>query len=770
MELLKKLRSTPVPKITPPEEHIKYLEQTNLLNVVNKGLAELYRIQPQNPITFLSDFLFNESYSTKIVSGIEEEKKASEIASVRTKKLEEEAQKIKVETETQEASINEQKEKLRGTITTCEDFETSLNDICEQLKNIVHATGVYVSVYDLKRKPVESIDEDENAHIDPDNVKVLRFVNYCKDHEFLHGKFIKPGKGVTYQLFLSGEELQDPEAEEGEGGEAAEEKKEEGEGEEGEENEQDDEKNKDTIKNICINDAVTNNRIVFFREPRLGCYSAYNITYQSSLNYKSLLSAVENLNEYNKLKEEEEERLKEAEANKEGEEQEQAVSGEDEEDNNNSGEAGEGEEGGNNEGEEGETEEKPKKIELQDFEKEEKIIILSLDTLGQDRTFNDNEKEFINEIAKLLRDSMQNLEKRLLEKDRDSRMEYLKLEKALAEEWNQDKIYAEKENAARDYLSSDEFLSKNITDEAMKGVEESYGKANSVIQTILNNDFITVLQMFEKFEFVEYEKVFQNIFYFARIDPKEINEPETNKLSWKLARKKWNELFDILKEYNPLGPKPGQILSVFKGNVILENLSEYTTEEKTEEISQYCFSLTRLIDYVVSILKVRKTDIMVRHTDQKMKIKERLDIIKQNEQLEKDRKKALAKAKAEFYGKEYKDEEEEKEEDEENPTNKQNEGGDEAGEDEENEEGDVTDEKKDETEEKKEEVNPDAPQFNETEWLSLYDQEHPKTPVPDEITVDVDDDFDIDEEGGAEEEEEGDDAEGKNTGNQEGAA
>ena len=47
-------------------------------------------------------------------------------------------------------------------------------------------------------------------------------------------------------------------------------------------------------------------KIKFFREPRLGAYMAFNITYQSSLNYKSLLSAIDNLNEYQAKLEEEE--------------------------------------------------------------------------------------------------------------------------------------------------------------------------------------------------------------------------------------------------------------------------------------------------------------------------------------------------------------------------------------------------------------------------------------------------------------------------------
>lgn len=52
---------------------IEYLKQPdigiiliNLGGVISRGLAELYKIQPKNPITFLSNWLLNESRSYKI--------------------------------------------------------------------------------------------------------------------------------------------------------------------------------------------------------------------------------------------------------------------------------------------------------------------------------------------------------------------------------------------------------------------------------------------------------------------------------------------------------------------------------------------------------------------------------------------------------------------------------------------------------------------------------------------------------------------------------
>ena len=710
MELLKKLKTAQIPKDDIPEQEINFLDDSNLTKIVNKGLAELYRLKPENPITFLANFLLNEDHAKVLLNRISQSKELKKETEEKMQKEEEYITQLTEESNKREEEKNEIKQKLRDTIINCEDFEDGLNDICEQLKNIIGATGVYISIYDLKRKEVNSLDEDENAHIDPENINVLRYIHWNNDHDFLHGKILEPKQGVTYSLFMdvSGDE-------EGEEGEEAPPEK--NEGEEGEEGEVDDKK-EDVIKSIEIQDVVMDNKIKFFREPRLGSYLAYNISYQSSLSYKSLLSAINNLNDYNtkneeyeKLKAEKEEQEKLNKENKEGNEEEE-----------------EEEEKKENEGEEGEEEEGEKLIKpiLEDFEKEGKTLIISMDTLGQDRTFSESEKEFANEIAKLIRDSIQLREKTLLEKDRDLRNDYMKIEKPLVEDWTPEKIEAEADNGMKDYLASEEFTNKNIVDDGQRKVEEDYGRANWNIQTLVSTDFLQCLEMFAQFEFVEYEKVFQNILYFAHVEPKEINEPETNKLCWKLARKHWVPIFEIFKEYTPLGAKPDQVLSVFKGNVILANLEPFITEEKLEEMKEYSFALTRLLQYVVDILKVRKEDILQRHSDQRAAIKNRNKIIHDNKEIEKERKKALKKAKKNFGKKEGEEGEDEKEDEKE----------------EEEEE-----EKKDEEEEKKEEGEEGvvADGFNEEEWLNQYNTEHPITPVPDEVFVDQDNDFDVEE-------------------------
>ena len=74
------------------------------------------------------------------------------------------------------------------------------------------------------------------------------------------------------------------------------------------------------------------------------------------------------------------------------------------------------------------------KVDLVDFQKLPKKYILCMDTLGQDRVFSKEEEAFAFDVAKTLRNSWEELEKSLLIKDRDIRIEMIKNEKLYLEQ------------------------------------------------------------------------------------------------------------------------------------------------------------------------------------------------------------------------------------------------------------------------------------------------------------------------------------------------
>ena len=661
MSLLQNLKNY---KFQKPEEKPKnpnadYLESYK--RIVARGLSELNKIRPNNPVTFLAEWLYNEAESREILLGIDDCHKQKELLEQKylelsQKKAEEQARKDKIEEEKRK-----QKEELENSITTCEDFEDHLNEICEKFKNIIGATGVYISKYDLKRKyPIEP-DADENGHIDPSNTNVLQYVHWCNDHAFLEHQFLPPGEGITYKLIGKGEG--DEEEGEGENQEEKKEEPEEGDEEEGEKKEK--EPKEEILKHIIVEEVVNEPKMKFFREPRLGCYYAIDIRYKGSMQYSSLLSAIENYKEYKIKKEEQDKRL----AEKEEEEKLKALEEANQEKNEDKEkEKEEEEQEDTEEKKEGEEEAIPteerdldKPVVLKDFDKVEQVYVLSIDTMGQEKVFNEEEKKYILDIAKLIRNSMENHEKELLEKDRNLRMEYLNIEKPIQNEWDEDRFETEKDNAVKEYQASEEFSNKNINDEEEKEVDFDMIRAKTIMNVIYNTEMINLLGTFEKFEFVQYEKLIQNLFYFARINGDEINEDYTHKLSWKKSRKIWKSMIDKIRAYDPIGPRPDKIDKIFKGDVILANLGEFMEKEKQEELSEYSYSLTKLVNYVIDILKVRKEDIIRRYRFKKNLEKQRNDIIEKNKQMDEVRKQALEDA-IESFEKEQDEKEAEEEE------------------------------------------------------------------------------------------------------------
>lgn len=95
---------------------------------------------------------------------------------------------------------------------------------------------------------------------------------------------------------------------------------------------------------------------------------------------------------------------------------------------------------------------------------------------------------------------------------------------------------------------------------------------------------------------MEYERLFQHIFYFVGYENTQINEEKTNKLEWKKAKQFWKtDILDKLLVYNPYGKKPG--LPKYK-NLILT--VKYLDGLNKEDLNNYNYILGRIVDYISS--------------------------------------------------------------------------------------------------------------------------------------------------------------------------
>ena len=796
-DLISRLKSmsTNINKCSDAE--IQFLQNSSLSRVLDRAFNELYRIRPKNPVLFLSKWLIRESRA------IELSKKYYDDEQVRDKLEEKFHQKMKEKQREKEKKEEEKNMRLKDEnnlikeIEDCKDFWLGFNHICQRLKTLSKATGCYLGIYDLKRKNVEE-DDDETGHIDPSNVKVLRYIGWNDDHNFLEGQYLEQNQGVTFDLIFP---QQKPAQQEGENEQSNQEKK---------SVPQVDKKKEELSKepelnSLLIQDVVNETRMKFFKEPRLGCYLALDLTYKTSLNYNSLLSAIKCTKEYEEAKSAQEKRKKEwSDHQEEIKAQINQIKGEIEKEEEakrlleeKAAEERAAREGEENQGQNVSAEEKKdvsqiniqnqsmnkkgdqttieqenpiealekqltqwteEEVKLADYDKEETKIFLCLDTLGQDRIFSNEEITFIKKIGNTIKNSMEKLEQSLLEKDRDIRIKFLELEAKIK---SQDKYSDEKgddliNSSLNQYYSSDEYKSKGITEEDEKVFEGDLIKMKYLKDAYLNGEFKEAVETFENFEFVEFEKIFQNLLYFCRENPLDINEEKTNKLEWKKAKKYWSNIFNYVNSYNPLGAKPQEVKPIYKLNKIKENLETAIT--KRDEVKSYSQTLLMFVDFILHLIKVRHDDILRRLCNVAVFKYKREQIIKTNEEIAEERQKIIDEAKAnnpnvripkegdltiklqekkeeekqeEIKEEEKKEEEikeEEKKEEEQNNQNNQSQGGN----NEEQKEAELDEEKKDE-----------ADSIKLAEQLMKFDEEHAKQVVPDDIEYDIDNDYDI---------------------------
>ena len=776
---------------------IKFLQEFDIILTINRGFTELYRTKPKNPTFFLSKWLSRESLSKELAQTYKDNKIRRE--NLEIKYYQQNKQKYLLE-QRKKQKIKERKEdedNLIREINTCTDFWLGFNHICERLKVLTKSTGCYIGIYDQKRRPVKE-DDDIDGYLDPSGTKVLRYISWNDDHNFLEGKCLEPNEGVTFDLITSkiSSNIQDNQQEKNE-----EQKKEEKE----EENKNNIEEN---IKTLMIEDVVNDNRIKFFREPRLGCYFALDLTYKTSLSYNSLLSAIQCTKNYETAKEEQETRkkewsekqeeirtqikqlkeakIKEEEAKKIAEENEiKAKLTADMAAENDPNKLQEEKKEGNGQSpntqvavfskkdniqdlvesienlEKQLTEWQEEPVKLQEYEKEEKNIYMCLDTLGQDRIFSEEEINYIKKVGINIRESLEKLEQNLLEKDRDIRIKFLDNETNLKkyEKYSDEKFEESTSNYIAQYFSSEEFKLKNIIEEKEKSIEGDLEKLRYFKSLFLEGDCLDILLTFQEFEFVEHLQIFQNLLYFAKMNPLDINENKTNKLEWKKARKFWKDLFPYLIEYNPIGPKPEQVREIYKLNKIKENLESCL--KKRDEIKSYSQMLVMLLDFILHIIKVRHDNIIYRLCKVAVFKDRREKMIKENANIDEERQKIIDAAKAlnpnvRIPGEKKEEEKEEEKKVEENLENKEiteennnKENKEEIKEEHKEEENkeiltNTNNENKEIEGEQNEEDQDEIDSNKLAEELQKFDEEHPKQEIPPDVDYDIDNDYDID--------------------------
>lgn len=534
-------------------------------SILNLALVELYNAKPINPVKYLGSYLINESKSSLIKMEMENDHKTQKHFKEDFLKEEQVRKKQKSVLENEIENKKKNKIELISFIKSSSDLEKDFFQICDLIKEVTKSTTVTISYYEQKRRFVNS-NEDEFAHLLPENV--VRYVGFDRESCFLEHQFIENGEGVTMNLIKNEENEEN-------------EKKQEGNNDNN--NENDDENTKKiSLKTVFIDEVIRNPSVKFFREPKLGCYFALNISYNSSMNKKSLSTSIENLNEYELKKEEirkkKEEKEKEKAQNEEKDKENQDNSNEKDKEN----------------------EEIEEEVELKDYEKEEKICILALDTIGQDREFSEEEKEYIILIGNTLKESLYEQERGLLLKERDLIIRIKQKEEEYLQEYTENKVKEEEEKYYKDYLNKkyEESIPIGLSD-IDKTTNQTHSRCKYIINQLFENEVLKeILFSIQKLEMTPFERPIQYCFYFLKVNHNEINYPYTNKLDWKKGKSFWKE--DVLKklvDYSPFGPKTEEFDFFSKSNRIFP-VFETLFLNYLDEIKRNNIGLGMLVDYL----------------------------------------------------------------------------------------------------------------------------------------------------------------------------
>lgn len=566
-----------------PDDHhsVSYIKQDEIGTVLARALADLYITKPKNQLHFLGHWLLSHANSIKKKKEESDKEERREYLKERHSKSIQDLNE-KEEKKIRELEIKKEKEdELKNRIKNSLDVDDFLDEVIEYLKNETQSAASYIGKLEKVKKPITLLD-NERAHIDEDAPLVLRYISASKNSQSMIGKILTEQEGeATYSVWKEEEPPEDAE-----------------------ESPEKDLK-KDKIKTISVEDVVTDPRIKFFDVPKLGAYFAVPLTYKSCLLESSFDSGLEDTIECRKLRAaQEEEKQKSEHASNKEEEEEKVYE---------------------------EIVEAPYKV-------HEVKLVVAADTMGQDRVFTENQKEFIINWVEFLKIEWERAENHSLKHDIEHHLaQNLKFQQYLTEkqtEW----LEQEKVNVEEHIKTLEPTLHEDI----------KYIEGQSVIFELLRERLLNLLpDLYEytHYKVVKYAKVFQIAFYLSNIDREEIVEPKTNMISWKKSKKFLNDHFkEFITHLHPRGPKAHKPPVYSKTMKLEKDLLSIPIED----LQLYSLPLSILYKFLELYFKIRILDVTYRRHEYNTKVEEREAAIKASEDLAERRKRFIEEAKENF--------------------------------------------------------------------------------------------------------------------------
>ena len=125
-------------------------------------------------------------------------------------------------------------------------------------------------------------EDDDKAHIDEENPKVIHFSYTSQGHEFMQGKLLRSDQGISHDVFKEQSVVDEGGAPEDGGDESG----------EGVVKKQESEDILTSFKHIYVKEVVREPRMHYYKVPRLGAFMAVPLVYNSCLYEDALDNAV----------------------------------------------------------------------------------------------------------------------------------------------------------------------------------------------------------------------------------------------------------------------------------------------------------------------------------------------------------------------------------------------------------------------------------------------------------------------------------------------
>lgn len=537
------------------KDSLDWLQHNEVTPVLSMALGELFLSKPQNQLYFLGNWLLNYSKSRQNLN-IE-----SQNSSNREVLQEQHEKSLKLQQEHERSlkheadKLRQQEEDLKSELLQACDVYDLLPKLINHIKDSSFAGAGYVGLLEKLKRAVTDMD-DEKAHIDEEAPLALRYITASNNSGFMVGQILKEEEGqATWSVWKEEEE------------------------EEPQDDEDQTQVKKPRLKIAFVEDVVNDPRIKFFDVPKLGSYLAAPVTYASCLFESSFDAGVEDFLDCKKKRIAQEEEKAKYEASK-GEEDEPKVFEE---------------------------------IKVEKFKSIEVRLVLALDTLGLDKVFKDEQKEYVIDWALMIKNALERSEEEALRNDIE---EYVAIKEIDNKRFNDKSAeWAEEEKSCAEEIAKS--LGPTPNEEVkqrdtLKALFEIY--RNRVV-----NDF-NLLMKFKKFRVVKYSRVFQLAFYLAGIEKDTVVEPGTNMILWKKARGLLNEDFEnFVKSLTPIGGKSRKP-EVYARTIRLEKDLQRIP---FEEVQNFSLSLGFLYKFLELYVKTRIADVIIRRKQYLAKVEER---------------------------------------------------------------------------------------------------------------------------------------------------